>query len=144
MAYLEGNVAVVLGDEILIFGFTSWTNLSRMVRAEVMKLKATNFIEAAVATGLTTKQIILSHIIPNIFPVIIPVALYGVATVILYESGLSFLGLGVAPDTVTWGNLLAQGRESMEAWWLILFPGIFIFLTVNSLHQLGKNIAGQN
>lgn len=125
---------------ILIFGFTAWTDLSRIIRAEVMKLRQTNFIEAAIASGLNSKQIIFRHILPNILPVAMPVVLYGVAVIILAESGLSFLGLGVAPGTVTWGNLLAQGKENMEAWWLILFPGVFIFLTVNSLYRLGRKV----
>ena len=125
---------------ILIFGFTMWTDVSRIVRAEVLKLKSTSFIEAAIASGLTTSQIIFRHMLTNIFPVILPILLYGIAQVILTEAGLSFLGLGVAPGTVTWGNLLVQGKENIEAWWLIVFTGMFIFLTVNSLYKLGKKI----
>ncbi len=123
---------------IFIFGVTAWTDISRIVRAQVLKLKANTYVEAAITSGLSHRQIIVRHILPNLFPVITPVVLYGIAVIILSESGLSFLGLGVEPGTVTWGNLLAQGKDNMDAWWLIVFPGLFIFLTVNSLYRFAK------
>ncbi len=123
---------------IFVFGIMEWTDLSRMIRAEVMRLRQSGFVEAAIATGLSTRQIITQHILPNVFPVLAPVFFYGISAVILAESGLAFLGLGVSPGTVTWGNLIAQGKENIQAWWLMLFPGLMILFTVLSLNSLRK------
>lgn len=123
---------------IFVFGIMEWTDLSRMIRAEVMRLRQSGFVEAAIATGLSTRQIIVRHILPNVFPVLVPVFLYGISVVILTESGLAFLGLGVSPGTVTWGNLIAQGKENIQAWWLMLFPGLMILFTVLSLNAVRK------
>lgn len=123
---------------IFVFGIMEWTDLSRMIRAEVMRLRQSGFVEAAIATGLSTRHIIARHILPNIFPVLAPVFLYGISVVILTESGLAFLGLGVSPGTVTWGNLIAQGKENIQAWWLMLFPGLMILFTVLSLNAIKK------
>jgi ABC-type dipeptide/oligopeptide/nickel transport system permease subunit len=95
-------------------------------------------VEAAIARGLSTRQIIIRHILPNIFPVLVPFFLYGISVVLLTESGLAFLGLGVSPGTVTWGNLIAQGKENIQAWWLMLCPGLMILFTVLSLNSVRK------
>lgn len=122
----------------VIFGLLMWTDLSRVIRAEVLKMKQEGFIESCIASGLSTSQIVFRHIIPNLKTVVRPLFLFGLATVILTESGLSFLGLGMGPDTVTLGSLLAQAKENMDAWWLMLFPGVFLFVTILSLFNLGN------
>lgn len=128
----------------VIFGLLMWTDLARIIRAEVLKMKQEGFIESCIASGLSTSQIIFRHILPNLKTVVRPLFLFGLASVILTESGLSFLGLGMGPDTVTLGSLLAQAKENMDAWWLMLFPGIFLFITILSLFNQGKqnNING--
>ncbi len=107
-------------------------------------MKQEGFIESCIASGLSTSQIVFRHIIPNLKTVVRPLFLFGLATVILTESGLSFLGLGMGPDTVTLGSLLAQAKENMDAWWLMLFPGVFLFVTILSLFNLGNqnNLCG--
>lgn len=121
-----------------IFGILMWTDLARIIRAEVLKMKQEGFIESCIASGLSTLQIIFRHVLPNLKTVVRPLFLFGLASVILTESGLSFIGLGMGPDTVTLGSLLAQAKENMDAWWLMLFPGLILFITILSLFSLGK------
>jgi len=123
---------------IIIFGSVLWVEPSRMIRAEVQRLRSEGFVDAAIVTGFSFRQIALRHLIPNLIPVVKPVFLYGMAAVILSESGLSFIGLGVNPGTVTLGGLMAQAKENIDAWWLILFPGSCIFFTILSLSALSE------
>ncbi|MBS1764669.1 MAG: ABC transporter permease [Bacteroidetes bacterium] len=127
-----------------IFGILMWTDLARIIRAEVLKMKQGGFVESCIASGLTTTQIVFRHILPNLKTVIKPLFLFGLASVVLTESGLSFLGLGVGPDTVTLGSLLAQAKENMDAWWLMLFPGLTLFITLLCLFQIGKASKKEN
>ncbi len=123
---------------ILVFGLVLWVEPSRMIRTEVQRLRSEGFVDAAIVTGLSFRQIVFRHLIPNLIPILKPVFLYGMAAVILSESGLSFIGLGVNPGTVTLGGLMAQAKENIDSWWLILFPGLCIFLTILSLSVLSE------
>lgn len=123
---------------ILVFGLVLWVEPSRMIRAEVQRLRSEGFVDAAIVTGFSFRQIALRHLIPNLIPVVKPLFLYGMAAVILSESGLSFIGLGVNPGTITLGGLMAQAKENIDAWWLILFPGSCIFFTILSLSALSE------
>jgi peptide/nickel transport system permease protein len=123
---------------ILVFGLVLWVEPSRMIRAEVQRLRNEGFVDAAIVTGFSFRQIAFRHLIPNLIPVVKPVFLYGMAAVILSESGLSFIGLGVNPGTVTLGGLMAQAKENIDAWWLILFPGLCLFFTILSLSVLSE------
>lgn len=135
IAMLEPNIYNVM----IVIAITSWPGLARMVRAEVLSVRERDYVQAAIALGIGRWRIIWRHIIPNVMaPVFVAVTL-GVASAILVESGLSFLGLGVQPPTPSWGNILAQGRSVMQfAWWMTLFPGLAIFVTV-----LGYNLVGE-
>jgi peptide/nickel transport system permease protein len=135
IAMLEPNIYNVM----IVIAITSWPGLARMVRAEVLSVRERDYVQAAIALGIGRWRIIWRHIIPNVMaPVFVAVTL-GVAAAILVESGLSFLGLGVQPPTPSWGNILAQGRSVMQfAWWMTLFPGLAIFVTV-----LGYNLVGE-
>lgn len=125
---------------ILIIGFTSWTGIARLVRAEMLRVKKTDYIAAARASGLNNLRIILRHALPNaIAPALVSIA-FGVAAAILAESGLSFLNIGVPENTVTWGALLSEGRTNFKAWWMILFPGLAIFSTVTIYNLLGEGL----
>lgn len=139
------TVAAIINERsltvlMLIIGLTSWTGIARFMRAEVLKIKEMEYIQTAKALGFSNQRIIFNHIIPNgLAPVFITIA-FGVASAILIESGLSFLGIGVPEDIVTWGNLLSAGREEFEAGWLVIFPGLAIFITVTIYNLIGEGL----
>jgi len=121
-----------------IIGLTSWPNIARFIRAEMLRIRSLEYIEAAHALGYSEGRVILRHAIPNaLSPVLISVA-FGIAAAILIESTLSFLGVGVSPETVTWGSLLAAARQSPSAWWLAILPGCAIFFTVTIFNLIGE------
>ena len=123
---------------VLVIGFINWTTFARVVRAEVLSVKQREFVEATRAIGQNTLLIITKHVLPNVIAPIIVVATLNVATVIILEASLSFLGLGVQPPTVTWGRMLSDGRGYIAtAWWLATFPGVFITLACLSLILIG-------
>jgi peptide/nickel transport system permease protein len=122
---------------VLIIGFTSWTEIARLVRAEMLKAREMEFMQSAEASGIKITRQIFRHALPNILGPALTAITLGAAAAILIESGLSFLGVGVPADVVTWGSLLNEGRQNFSAWWLIVFPGIAIFITVASLNLLG-------
>jgi peptide/nickel transport system permease protein len=110
-----------------VIGFVNWTTFARVVRAEVLSVRSREYVEAVRALGQRTPRLLLRHVLPNVVGPIIVVATLSVATVIILEASLSFLGLGVQPPTVTWGRMLADGRNYVAtAWWLATFPGLFI------------------
>ncbi len=124
---------------ILILGLTGWMDVARLARAEVLSLKERAFIVKARAAGLQPSRIILRHLMPNTFATIVAVAVLRVADVILLESTLSFLGMGVQPPTASWGAILNDGRPVLAtAWWLTLFPGLALALTTVSLHLIAE------
>ncbi|HMT29386.1 MAG TPA: ABC transporter permease [Bacteroidia bacterium] len=123
---------------VLIIGLTSWTEIARFTRAEMLRIRNMDFIQSARSMGFTDLRIILVHALPNaIAPALVAIA-FGIASAILVESGLSFLGIGVPQNIVTWGSLLAAGKENFSAWWLVVFPGIAIFMTVTIYNLLGE------
>lgn len=137
-------LAAILGPSIytvmIVSGVLSWPSLARMVRAEVLALKKREFVEAARALGLNVSGIILTHILPNAFSVIIVYATLGIAGGILGEAGLSYLGLGVKQPQPSWGNMLsaAQNMSALMFYpWLWIPPGIMIFLTTLSINIFG-------
>lgn len=123
---------------MVIIGLTSWPTIARFMRAEMLRIRSLEYIEAAYALGYPEWRVILRHAIPNaIAPVLITIA-FGIAAAILIESTLSFLGVGVSPETVTWGSLLAAARQSPSAWWLAVIPGTAIFTTVTIFNLIGE------
>jgi peptide/nickel transport system permease protein len=126
---------------MFIIGVTGWMGVARLVRAETLSLKERDFVAAARAQGAGTARILFRHILPNTLAPVLVAATLGVAGAILVESGLSFLGIGVQPPTPSWGNILTAGKDNIEfAWWLSLFPGLAIFLTVLGYNLLGEGI----
>jgi peptide/nickel transport system permease protein len=126
---------------VLVIGFIGWTTFARVVRAETLSVRNREFVEAARALGQYTPIILLRHVLPAIMAPIIVVATLNVATVIILEASLSFLGFGVQPPTVTWGRMLADGRNYVAtAWWLATFPGVFITFLCLSLIFLGDRL----
>ncbi len=115
---------------MLVIGATSWTGIARFVRAELLRIRSLEYIEAAHALGYSETRTVFRHAIPNaLSPVLIAIA-FGIASAILTEATLSFLGIGVPAETLTWGALLSAARSKPTAWWLAIFPGLAIFLTV--------------
>lgn len=124
-----------------IIGTVSWTGIAKFIRAELLRVRSLEYIEAAQAFGYSEVRIILRHAIPNaLAPVLIAIA-FGIASAILTESFLSFIGVGVPPEQVTWGALLKASRDaSIDAWWLAVFPGFAIFVTVTIFNLLGEGL----
>jgi peptide/nickel transport system permease protein len=135
---ISGVVGAGLGTLILILGLTGWVTYARVIRGEVLKLREVEYITAAYAIGQSRLFIMLRHILPNVLSSAIILAATQVGITILSESSLSFLGLGVKPPTVTWGLMLADGRQYItSAWWMTTYPGIAITITVLGAVFLG-------
>ena len=129
-----------IANVMVIIGLTSWTTIARLTRAEFMRIKTLDYIQSAKSLGYSERRILFKHALPNaIAPALVAIA-FGVASAILTESALSFLGIGVPADLVTWGSLLNSGREKFQAWWLVVFPGLAIFVTVTVYNLLGEGL----
>ena len=123
---------------ILVMAVTRWVQFARIVRADVLSIREREFVSGARARGNRSLRLLLRHVLPNALTPIIVVATLELAFMIIYESALSFLGLGVQPPTPTWGWMLADGRNYIAtAWWLATFPGLAIMLTVLAVNLLG-------
>jgi len=123
---------------IVVIGLVSWTGTARLVRAEFLTLRETEYVRAAKALGIRTPGIIFRHILPNAAAPIIVTAVVGIPDAILTEAGLSFLGFGVQPPQATWGNIISDGKTYLlDAWWLIVFPGMAIFIAALAFYLAG-------
>lgn len=143
--FLILTVVALLGPSIfnimLVIGITSWMGTSRFVRAEFLSLRERDFVQAAKALGVKDGRIIFRHILPNGLAPVFVTATLDVASAILVEAGLSFLGFGVQPPAPSWGNILTEGRTYIfDAWWLTLFPGLAILITVLSFNLFGEGL----
>lgn len=133
-----GVLGPTLRNVILVLGVSGWVLYARVARAESLSLRHTEFVEAAHAVGCSDWRIIVRHILPNLLTPITVMATFAVAHMILVESSLSFLGLGVPPPAPTWGGLLNDGIRYVEiAWWLSVFPGMAIAVSVLGVNLLG-------
>jgi len=135
-------VAAVVGPSlwniIAILGLTNWVQYTRVVRAECLVLREREFIQAAHMMGISSTHILTRHLLPNVMSSVIVISSLLVAKMILFESSLSFLGLGVPPETPTWGTMISEGRNYIgNAWWVATIPGVAIFFTV-----VGTNLVG--
>ena len=143
--FLILSVIAVIGPSIfnvmLIIGLTGWMGIARLMRAEILSLKTRDFVEASRSLGGSHSFIITRHLIPNgIAPVLVNFV-FGVAGAILTEAGLSFIGLGVQPPDPSWGNILMEGKAVLGVgWWIILFPGLAILITVLVFNLLGEGL----
>jgi peptide/nickel transport system permease protein len=137
IAFLRPHIWIIMA----VIGMTGWMGLSRLVRGEILALKSREFVLSAQALGVPDGRIMFRHILPNALVPVLVSAVIGVAGAILTESGLSFLGLGVQPPDPSWGNILIDGKANIEiAWWLSVFPGLAILLTVLSYNLLGEGL----
>ena len=136
---------VVFGRNIyllfLAIGAVEWLTMARIVRGQTISIKEKEFIEASKSLGQSSLLIIIKHIIPNLAGTIIVYITLMVPSVIILESFLSFLGLGVQEPLTSWGVLISEGAREMEtAWWLLIFPGLFMVLTLASLNFIGDGL----
>jgi peptide/nickel transport system permease protein len=135
---ISGVLSPGLGTLMLILGLTGWVTYARVIRGEVLKVRELDYVVAAYAIGQSRAQVMFRHILPNVISSAIILAASQVGVTILAESSLSFLGLGVRSPTVTWGLMLADGRQYINsAWWMTTFPGIAITITVLGVVFLG-------
>lgn len=137
VAILRPNIYNVM----IVIGITSWEGTARFVRAEFLSLRERDYVQAARALGVKDRRIIFRHILPNALAPVFVTASLGVASAILVEAGLSFLGFGVQPPAPSWGNILTEGRTYIfDAWWLTVFPGLAILITVLSFNLFGEGL----
>ena len=141
--FLILTVVAMLGPSLLnivvIIGLVSWTGTARLVRAEFLTLRESEYVRAARALGQSRMRIIFRHILPNAMAPIFVTAVLGIPDAILTEAGLSFLGFGVQPPQATWGNIIADGKTYIvDAWWLIFFPGFAILVTALAFYLAGE------
>ncbi|MBN2179014.1 MAG: ABC transporter permease [Deltaproteobacteria bacterium] len=137
IAILEPSIWNIM----IVIGLTGWMGITRLVRADFISLKERDFVQAARGIGASDFRIIFRHILPNAMASVLVAATLGVAGAILTESALSFLGIGVQPPTPSWGNILTAGKDNIDiAWWLSLYPGLAILITVLGYNLLGEGI----
>ncbi|HXH65239.1 MAG TPA: ABC transporter permease [Mariprofundaceae bacterium] len=137
IAFLKPSIWNIM----IVIGLTSWMGVARLVRAEFLSLRQREFVLAARATGVPALRLIGRHLLPNAMGPILVSAILGVAGAVLVESGLSFLGLGVQPPNPSWGNILTEGKDNIQiAWWLSLYPGLAILVTVLGYNLLGEGL----
>ncbi len=137
IAFLDPSIWNIM----IVIGLTSWMGVARLIRAEFLSLRQRDFVLAAQALGASDLRLIFRHILPNAMSPILVSATLGVAGAILTESALSFLGIGVQPPTPSWGNMLIVGKQTLgSAWWLSVFPGLAILITVMGYNLLGEGV----
>jgi peptide/nickel transport system permease protein len=137
IAFLTPSIINIM----IVIGLTSWMGVTRLVRAEFLSLSEREFVQASRTLGAKDGRLIFKHLLPNSLTPIIVSAVLGIAGAVLMESGLSFLGLGVQAPQASWGNILTDGKEYIQfAWWLSLFPGLAILITVLGYNLLGEGL----
>jgi len=141
IAATSSHAALNFGVIVIIIGALSWPPVARLVRASFLSLREREFAEAARALGNNDGRIIFRHLLPNAVAPIVVQATLDVANVIILESGLSFLGLGIQPPTASWGNMLANAQSNLQtAWWAAVFPGLCILVTVLAINYIGDGL----
>jgi peptide/nickel transport system permease protein len=134
----QGYLAVL--TMTVVIGLVRWTDVARLVRGEILRVKALDFVQAARAQGASDSRIIFRHVLPNAINPVLVSATFALASAILIEGALSFLGFGIPDDMASWGGLLNEVRGNIEAWWLAIFPGTAIFVTVTAFNVLGEGV----
>jgi peptide/nickel transport system permease protein len=142
--FLLITIAALLPPSIFltmaIIGLTGWVGIARFTRNEFLKIRGLDYVTSAIALGVSDRKVMFRHILPNaLAPVIVAVVL-GIASAILVESALSFLGIGVPAELVTWGSILHEASTTTFAWWLAVFPGFAIFITVLAYYLVGEGL----
>jgi len=137
LAFLRPSIYNIM----VIIGITGWPGVARLVRGEFLKQRKMDYVSAARAVGASDGRIIFMHILPNSLAPVLVSATFGIAGAILVETSLSYLGFGVPPPTPSWGEILSQSKQYIDfAWWLTIFPGVAIFLTVTAYNLVGEGL----
>jgi len=129
-----------VGAMMLVIGLIRWTDVARLIRAEILRVKGLDYVEAMRALGATDARILARHVVPNAISPVLVTATFSMASAILIEGSLSFLGFGIPDDMASWGGLLNEVRGNSEAWWLAVFPGAAIFVTVTVYNLAGEGL----
>lgn len=140
IALISLSLPKSISSLIIMIAFASFGGLARFSRTELARIAQMPYIEATKSMGYSPFRIIYRHILPNFYPILLPILVLGIADIIMVETSLSFLGIGVEIGQVTWGSMLNDARQNFSAWWLTLFPALAIFFTVNSLYIMGNQI----
>lgn len=136
VAVMKPSIIILMS----VIGLTRWTSIARFTRGELLRVRNLEYMEAAQSLGYSEMRTIFKHALPNsLAPVLIAIA-FGVASAILTEAGLSFIGIGVEPGLMTWGKLLNMARSNFSAWWLAIIPGFAIFVTVTIYNLIGEGL----
>ncbi|MBN2382634.1 ABC transporter permease [bacterium] len=136
IAFLQPSIWNIMA----VIGLTSWTGIARYIRGEFMRIKNLEYAQAAKALGAKNHRIIFKHILPNALAPALVSATFGIASAILTEAGLSMLGIGVKIPTPTWGSILSLALQYLDYWWLSVFPGLAIFVTVTAYNLVGEGL----
>jgi peptide/nickel transport system permease protein len=135
---IVGVLGPTVPNIVLVLALSGWVQFVRVVRAETLSLRQRPFIEATRIIGASSGRILRYHLLPNVLPSVIVLATLELGRVIILESGLAFLGLGIPPPAITWGAMLAEGRDYVrEAWWLSVFPGLALLILVLAINLAG-------
>ncbi|MEP7235453.1 MAG: ABC transporter permease [Ignavibacteriota bacterium] len=132
----SGSIWLVMS----LIGGVSWPSIARFTRGEFLRVRNMEYVAAATALGLSNKRVIFRHVLPNSLAPVLVTSAFGIASAILIEASLSFLGFGVPPTIVTWGSVLNEARENISAWWLAVFPGFAIFISVLAYNLVGDGL----
>jgi len=142
--FLIITIVALYGSSIwfimIAIGLTTWTGNAKLTRGEVLKVRNMDYVSAATALGLKNKRIIFRHVLPNALAPVLVSGAFEIAGAILTEAGLSFLGFGVAATTVTWGSVLSEARGATSSWWLAVFPGFMIFISIVAYNLVGEGL----
>ncbi len=136
VAFFKPNIYIIM----VVIGLTRWAPVARLIRGEVLKQRAIDYVAAAQAVGVSHGRIIFRHILPNAISPALVSAPFGIAGAIIIEGGLSLLGMGVQPPTPTWGTLLRLGKENFDNWWLVVVPSAAMFFTVTLFNLVGSGL----
>jgi peptide/nickel transport system permease protein len=136
LAFLQPSIFNIM----VVIGITGWTTEARLVRGEFLRLADQEFVLAAKGLGVSDWRIIFRHILPNGIAPVLVAASFGVASAILIESSLSFLGFGISIPIPSWGGILNEARENFRYWWITIFPGLAIFSTVTAYNLVGEGV----
>ncbi len=142
--FLIITIVALYGSSIwfimIAIGITTWTGNAQLTRGEVLKVRNMDYISAATSLGLRNRRIIFRHVLPNALAPVLVSGAFEIAGAILTEAGLSFLGFGVAATTVTWGSVLSEARGATSSWWLAVFPGFMIFISIVAYNLVGEGL----
>ena len=140
MTVLMANRQSSIYFTMVIIGLLSWAGIAQFMRAEMLRVREFEYVQAARSLGYSNWRILFRHALPNSLSTVLIICAFGVASAIALESSLSFLGIGIPVETMTWGKMLNGARYDIRSWWLTAFPGATIFITITAMNLLGQGL----